>query len=159
MNILLPKPTAALVDAGGRPTREGYDFLRSLASAVQVDANVEEIRALVAQIQGIDLSSFLHDTAQVRGLASVSATGSLAAGLVALQLVNDADNPAPASYYGTDAAGAKGFHALPSGGGSVPYFVPAGQTFSVAEFQQALFSMPIEVEGSLEVDGYLIEVD
>jgi hypothetical protein len=35
-----------------------------------------------------------------------------------------------------------------------------GQTFSVAENTQVLFSMPIELDGSasLEVDGYLIGV-
>lgn len=41
----------------------------------------------------------------------------------------------------------------------VPYFIAAGETFTVPEFKQALFAMTIDVEGILTVDGYLIEVD
>jgi len=49
-----------------------------------------------------------------------------------------------------------------SGGGSsssfVPYLIPAGSTFVVPINYQALFEMTIEVDGILEVDGFLIEV-
>jgi hypothetical protein len=41
----------------------------------------------------------------------------------------------------------------------VPYFIASGDTFSVPEFQQALFAMSIDCEGILAVDGYLIGVD
>jgi hypothetical protein len=40
----------------------------------------------------------------------------------------------------------------------VPYFVPLGETFIIPVNHQALFTMPIDIEGSLEVDGYLIEI-
>lgn len=46
-----------------------------------------------------------------------------------------------------------------SGGSSaVPYFLAAGDTFSVAENTQALFSVTINNEGWLDVEGLLVEV-
>lgn len=41
---------------------------------------------------------------------------------------------------------------------TVPYYIPLGDTYSVAENKQALFRMPITVAGNLSVAGYLIEV-
>jgi hypothetical protein len=40
----------------------------------------------------------------------------------------------------------------------VPYFIATGETFTVSEYKQALFVLPIDCEGSLVVDGYLLEV-
>ncbi len=45
------------------------------------------------------------------------------------------------------------------GGGMVPYFIALNDIFTVPEFKQALFQMTIDVEGILEVDGFLIQVD
>jgi hypothetical protein len=45
-----------------------------------------------------------------------------------------------------------------STGAMVPYFIASDETFTVPEFKQALFNMPIDVEGTLVVDGYLLEV-
>jgi hypothetical protein len=42
--------------------------------------------------------------------------------------------------------------------GSVPTFIAADEVFIVPVNRQALFAMTIDVEGSLVVDGYLIEV-
>ncbi len=44
-------------------------------------------------------------------------------------------------------------------GGFVPYFIPAGDTFIVPLYDQALFAMSIDVEGIIRVDGFLIQVD
>lgn len=44
-------------------------------------------------------------------------------------------------------------------GGMVPYYIGPGETFSVPEFRQALYAMLIDVEGTLDVEGYLLEVD
>jgi hypothetical protein len=41
----------------------------------------------------------------------------------------------------------------------VPYFIASGETFTVPEFKQALFSEAIDNEGTLDVEGLLIEVD
>jgi hypothetical protein len=43
-------------------------------------------------------------------------------------------------------------------GGGAPYFVPSGSTVTIPEYFQALFVLPIDVEGTLEVSGYLIEM-
>jgi len=43
--------------------------------------------------------------------------------------------------------------------GMVPYFIATGETFTVPVFKQALFSMNIDNEGTLAIDGFLIEVD
>lgn len=45
-----------------------------------------------------------------------------------------------------------------SSGGFVPYFIASATTFTVPEYKQALFHMLIDNEGSLVVDGYLLEV-
>lgn len=43
--------------------------------------------------------------------------------------------------------------------GMVPYFIASGDTFTVPEFKQALFTMTIDNEGILDVEGFLLEVD
>ncbi len=47
-----------------------------------------------------------------------------------------------------------------SGGadGMVPYYIAAGDTFTVPLYKQALFEMDIDVVGTLTVDGFLIQV-
>lgn len=42
--------------------------------------------------------------------------------------------------------------------GMVPYYIAPSETFTVPEFKQALFSMNIDNEGILIIDGFLIEV-
>jgi hypothetical protein len=41
---------------------------------------------------------------------------------------------------------------------TVPYRIPVGQSFTVNENRQALWAMPIDVEGTLEVNGILVQV-
>ncbi len=61
--------------------------------------------------------------------------------------------------------GSDGFPGVPGPAGSagsngmVPYFIATGETFTVPVFKQALFSMNIDNEGTLAIDGFLIEVD
>lgn len=70
---------------------------------------------------------------------------------------------APVSYYGTNgiqvfANGEIRGPGTVTGSGGVPYFVAEDSTLSVALNMQALFSLPIDIEGDLAVDGYLVEV-
>lgn len=44
-------------------------------------------------------------------------------------------------------------------GGFVPTLIPSGETFTVPEDYQALFALMIDVQGTLVVDGFLVEVD
>ena len=46
-----------------------------------------------------------------------------------------------------------------SASAGVPYFIADGDTFTVPEFIQALFTIIIDVEGLLVVDGFLVWVD
>lgn len=46
----------------------------------------------------------------------------------------------------------------PGSGGAVPTLIPSGSSFTVSTNFQALFSLPIDVEGLLVVDGDLVEV-
>lgn len=48
----------------------------------------------------------------------------------------------------------------PSGGGGslVPFYIPLGDTFTVALNCQGLFTLPITVDGTLVIDGILVEV-
>jgi hypothetical protein len=43
--------------------------------------------------------------------------------------------------------------------GMTPYYIGPGETFIVPEFKQALFAMLIDNEGTLDVEGFLLEVD
>lgn len=45
------------------------------------------------------------------------------------------------------------------GGGMVPFFIPAAETFVVPPNKQALFTIPIDVEGIMDIEGVLVEVD
>ena len=48
--------------------------------------------------------------------------------------------------------------AITGAGGMVPYFIPEDETFTVPVYKQGLFSITIDVEGMLVVDGILIMV-
>lgn len=43
--------------------------------------------------------------------------------------------------------------------GMVPYYIASGQTFTVPVFKQALWAVPIVVDGILLIDGVLVPVD
>jgi hypothetical protein len=55
--------------------------------------------------------------------------------------------------------GPPGIPGIDGANGMVPYFIASTEKFTVPEFKQALFGMNIDVEGTLEIDGYLIEVE
>lgn len=46
-----------------------------------------------------------------------------------------------------------------SPGGMVPYFIDIGDTFTVPLYYQALYAVPIDVDGTLAINGILAEVD
>lgn len=81
------------------------------------------------------------------------------------------DDPAGAVvYFTSDGTEPEGFVLAPaagspadsstgsSGSGMVPYFIASDETFTVPLYKQALFTMTIDNEGILEVDGFLLEV-
>lgn len=113
---LLPRPQSPMVDRAGQPTPEWYDFLsrqqEGSESLTVVEAQVAALQSAVAALEAAGVTQ-----AEIVGLASVLATGSLADGQVFVQLQADEDNPAADAYYGTDSSGEKGWHALPTGAG------------------------------------------
>lgn len=147
-------------DANGKQLPvEFYKFFRDLTAYVR---RTQGASATLADIirRLTELESEIGGSQQIGnvvGRNSVVQYGRLSDGAVFLELVNDQQSPDPLRYYGTNADGERGYHELPTGG--VPYFIPEGSTFRVREYLQALFSMPIDVEGFLEVDGFLVEVD
>ena len=179
----IPKAGAAIVDGRGAPTREWYNFFRTLLGSQageDVDAEIQALAERVSALEAEHTTSFT-----IQGLGSVVVHGSPQSGIVQISLCGDLPNPGASLYYGTNAAGEQGWHALEaaavtfdpttsgltatdvqaavdeiSAGGGVPYFIPDGKTFSVAANKQALFAIPIELDGtaSLVVDGHLVEV-
>lgn len=105
---ILPAAQAVLIDRTGRATQPFYDFLRRLIDVTQLTPElIAEIEALVALI---DSGAFLPNTANVVGAQSVHSTGTLAAGLVTLNLVNDTSSQQGTWYYGSNATAQKGWH-------------------------------------------------
>lgn len=58
----------------------------------------------------------------------------------------------------TDGAGNLNWTTGGSGQGLMPFFIPINTTYTVQQYQQGLFSIPITIEGTLEVDGILVQV-
>jgi len=98
---------------------------------------------------------------EVLGLMSVQVVPT-ASGQFAVQLAGDVQSPGVRRYYGTDLSGARGYHEIPDPPDpTVPYFIPDGETYTVAVNKQALFTIPIDlgVGSGLLIDGILAEVD
>jgi len=109
----IPEALAAMVEPGPpgqrgsfRPTLQWYDFLNRLAANLNTSSDQQdEIDDILAEIERIREAL----TAGIVGPASVRVQGSLSSGAVTLLLVNDETAPAEGFYYGTDAAGTKGW--------------------------------------------------
>lgn len=56
--------------------------------------------------------------------------------------------------------GVQGIPGIPGENGPLmPYFIATGETLTVPLYKQGLFSVPIDNEGTIDVDGYLVEVN
>jgi hypothetical protein len=59
----------------------------------------------------------------------------------------------------TDGAGNLSWGAGAGGAqGLMPFYIPINTTYTISQYQQGLFSIPITVEGTLEVNGILVQV-
>ena len=54
--------------------------------------------------------------------------------------------------------GMTGHVTVGGGSGAVPTLIAASETYTVAANTQALFALPIELDGALVIDGALVEV-
>jgi hypothetical protein len=156
-DLRLPRANQGLINLkdgpqgnAGTATRPFYDWMRKVSTETDVaelQAQIDAILLLVEQIG----SGF-----QILGPNSVRVNGTPQSGTVILSLIGDSSAPEPSNYYGTDESGTRGYWPIPDG--TVPYFIPDGETYTVNLYKQALFNMIIDVEGTLEVNGFLIEV-
>lgn len=87
---------------------EFYRFFRDLLRFVsQSDSNAALIADILARLEALEDSE--QQDAIIRGLYSVVVSGTLANGVVDLQLQGDSSNPGPYSFYATDHSGIKGW--------------------------------------------------
>ena len=153
--LLQPGVHAKPLGPDGRFTREWYSYLTDLELRATGDnADLSSLEARVTTLEGeVGEGGF---SATLNGPASVNVVGLLNDGFVSLLLVGDLAAPDPWTVYGTDANGAKGWtditNALP------PTFIASGESYTVPANRQALFTLPIDVEGELALDGALVEV-
>lgn len=148
-------------DASGQPLPvEFFKFFRSLLTFIaETEGSTIDLAALTARVDALEAEG--GSVGQLLGPNSVQVIGDLNTGDAIVKLQNDSGSPGNSYYYGTNAAGVKGFHEIPASDSAVPYFIPDGETFTVALNKQALFAIPIDlgVGSGLVVDGILVEVD
>jgi hypothetical protein len=180
----LPKQSQPIAGSGGIVTTSWYDFLARRDAALSGDT-----AELSAQVAALSEQVANLEVGEVIGLYSVSVSGQLSDGQAYVQLTGDSANPGNSYYYGTSSTGTKGWFerrldtladvdtttppvsgdALVFDGSAwapsvvdsaVPYVVSDGQAYTVRENKQALFALPIDLEGTgtLVLDGALVEV-
>lgn len=107
----IPRAQAPLTDKAGLPSREWYTYFLGLSAAAGGDPEVAgELRKILVRLQALEQTSPV--SFNVVGLASIDVSGSPQNGYVRVALDGDADQPGGNMYYGTDAAGAKGWSPL-----------------------------------------------
>lgn len=161
-DITLPRANQGLINLkdgpqgnSGTATREFYNFLRQLATLAGNAELQAEIDAILVRLEALEEG----EDFTIQGPLSVAVTGQPSNGLVMLALRNDVAAPAASSYYGTNGFGVKGWNLFPDFDSTVPYFIASDDTYTVNLYKQALFNMIIDVEGTLTVNGFLVEVD
>ena len=105
-NPLLPRAQAEFLHKDGYPLAEWRRFFESLAALTTETTLQVEISTILARIAALEAADGMG---AVAGRASIVTYGQLATGLT-VALVGDSSNPGASHYYGTDAAGNKGFH-------------------------------------------------
>ncbi len=100
-------------DASGQPLPvEFFKFFRSLLTFIaETEGSTIDLAALTARVDALEAAG-VDDIGLVLGAMSVKHYGVLTDGNVTLTLVGDSDAPGNSYYYGTDASGVKGWHAL-----------------------------------------------
>lgn len=108
---LLPRAQAPVAERGAPVTREWYSFFQSLLAFIEsTGGNTEAIQEILSRLDALEES----ENAIIQGLQSVNVQGTLSGGVVQITLVNDGDDVGNTYYYGTDAAGVKGWFTVES---------------------------------------------
>lgn len=188
MSERLPRANSAPVDPrNGAFTSEWYSFFQTLIGgeiSAELQAEIDALAARVAQLEADETADFI-----IQGVGSVSVYGTPQSGVVQVTLQGDLSSPGAGYFYGTDAAGVKGWFQVPAefvtydntasglaaenvqaaidelaampNGVGVPYEVADGTFYAVPAGIQALFSIPIDLLGAsyLDLSGALVEVN
>lgn len=164
-STILPAARAQLITAGGLTAPEFYRFFQAIAQAAgltgEISDQVKEIETIIQTIVDRPLPLLLEGTgiAIVGTLADVVVTISLDTSGAAAGTYGDATHVPQVTVdsYGR----VTGVSLVEIEGGFVPYLVPDGTIFRVPANKQALWTIPIELEGDagLEIDGALVEVN
>ncbi len=129
-----PQPIAEKQDL--RVTREWLLFFQALSNAVNVIGSGE-----VTHTGNLTLNQVIlgNGGADIKALGAYGTSGQV--------LISQGTGLAPV------------FQSLTAAGVAVPYFIASGDTFTVPLNIQSVFSMTIDNEGIIDVDGFLIQVD
>ena len=94
-------------------TASNAQIIAGAVADTEVAAGANIAQSKIANLT-TDLAAKADETITITGATSLAGGGDLTANRT-LTLVNDAGTPGNSRYYGTDGAGTKGFHAIPSG--------------------------------------------
>lgn len=111
----LPRYGQAFLLPNGSIAPVWYDYLRTLDASsltAEIERQVQANAAAIKALQEAGFGDYLPASAYVLGINSVETFGDLADG-ARVMLRGDVSAPDPDSYYGTNAAGQRGFHPLP----------------------------------------------
>lgn len=120
----LPRYGQAFLLPSGAIAPVWYDYLRTLDASsltAEIERQVQANTAAIEALQKAGFGDYLPASAYVLGINSVETFGDLADG-ARMQLRGDVSAPDADRYYGTNAAGERGFHPLPEppSGGVLP---------------------------------------
>lgn len=114
----------------------------------------------------------LHSPWTIVAGGSIAPTaGDPPTGEVVVQVKTTTGAPAHAATRGTpcwvaadgelyvNSDGATAWATVGGAGALVPYYIAPASTYTVPLYRQALFAVVMDVEGTLDVQGYLLEVD
>jgi hypothetical protein len=104
------------------------------------------------------LKAMAEINTEVNGLSSGSSSSSSSSTIVN-QLIQQLNFDSGSNDANNDDLTIPGPQGIDGVNGIVPYFIALSDKYTIPEFKQALFAMNINVEGILEIDGFLIEVD
>ncbi len=110
MEYPIPKASSTLVDGRGAPTREWYNFFRTLLgdqSGDDFEAQLQALAARVATLEADESASF-----SIQGGGSVTVYGTPQGGIVQITLDGDLADPGPTYHYATGPDGVKGWYAV-----------------------------------------------